>query len=65
MCPGAVSAEGEATRVGEETSSLETGRTYWLRFVTMWLLNANDAGLGGKCLLLSFMKSVKEEIPYI
>lgn len=31
----------------------------------MWLLNAKDAVLGGKCLLLSFIKSVKEKIPFI
>lgn len=37
-------------------------RTYWLHFITLRLLNANDDVF--ECLLLNFMKSVKEEIPY-
>lgn len=65
MCLGVVFVEGEVIRVGEEILFLEIGRIYWFRFVIMWLLNVNDVGLGGKCLFLSFMKFVKEEILYI
>lgn len=57
--------EGEVAGISEEISSLQTGGNILTSFCSNQVVKCQGrCFFGGKSLLLNFMKSVKEEIPY-